>query len=41
MMSQESFFWKIFEATGSPNMYLLFKRSKKTSKEGDPNNFGL
>jgi len=27
MMSQDSLFWKIFEATGSPDMYLLFKNS--------------
>jgi hypothetical protein len=35
MMSQESLFWKIFEATGSPDMYLLFKKSNVHEKTGN------
>ena|GEM_PF-1925244 len=52
MKSLGSLFWKIFEATGSPNMYLLFRNSlgngyaetklhNKTHDDGDQKNSGL
>jgi hypothetical protein len=31
-MSTEDYFWKAFEATGSPQIYMLYKNQRKNNK---------
>lgn len=45
-MSTEDWFWKAFEATGSPQLYLLYHSHKKNrmnnnNNERDKRNAGL
>jgi|GEM_PF-1966044 len=34
-MSTEDYFWKAFEATGSPYLYMLYKKHKKNRDNDD------
>lgn len=41
-MSMEDYFWKAFEATGSPQLYLLYRKKQNTfGYERDKRNAGL
>lgn len=43
-MSAEDYFWKAFEATGSPQLYVMYKtknRIKSNDDERDKRNAGL
>lgn len=34
-MSSEDYFWKAFEATGSPQIFLLYNQKKKMRPDND------
>jgi hypothetical protein len=41
-MAVDDYFWKAFEATGSPQMYLMYKnRTKAQDNERDKRNANL
>ncbi|MGI5902166.1 MAG: hypothetical protein ACOX7U_06795 [Desulfitobacteriia bacterium] len=38
-MSSIDYFWKAFEATGSPELYMLYKKSQNKTKFNDDDGF--
>jgi len=34
-VSLDDYFWKAFEATGSPQLYMMYKSKKKTKSSND------